>query len=112
MKQGEIYLVRWYPSVGHEFQKARPAVVLSSAENLKISNVVTFVAMTKTTESPIDDDIPVKKDDMNRLMEDSLIKVHHISSFDPRARIIKYIGVLSEEALQKIKTYLKKHFDL
>lgn len=111
MKQGQIYLVQWDPSVGHEFQKARPAVVLSSEVILKTSNLVTFAAITKTTKSPISDDILIRKDDLNRLMQDSLIKVHHISSFDQQ-RIIKYIGEVSEETFQGIKAYLRKHFDI
>ncbi len=111
MKQGDIYLIQWDISVGHEFQKARPAVILSSKITLKDSNLITFVAITKTTKSPINENILVKKNDTNRLMNDSLIKVHHISSFD-KQRVIKYIGNVSEEILEKMKNYLKKHFDL
>ena len=111
MKQGEIYLIQCDPSVGHEFQKARPAIVLSSEKTMEVSSLVTFVAITKTTRSPMDDDIPIQKDSKNRLMFDSLIKVHHISSFD-KSRVINYIGEVHEGVLLKIKTYLKKHFEM
>lgn len=111
MKQGDIYLVQWDPSVGHEFQKARPGIVISSDLPLKESSLVTFVAITHTLKTPVSDDIFIPKDAVNRLNGDSMIKVHHISSFD-RARIIKYIGEVSEDILDKIKAYLSKHFDL
>jgi mRNA interferase MazF len=111
MKQGEIYLVQYDPSTGHEFQKARPAIVLSSPYSLQTSNLVTFVAMTTKTKSPIADDIVIIKNNTNRLAADSLIKVQHISSFD-KQRIMGYIGEISKIELQKIKSYFIKHFDL
>lgn len=111
MKQGDIYLIQWDPSVGHEFQKARPAIILSSENILKKSNLITVMAVTKNTGTPIDDDIIIQKDSINRLMFDSLIKVHHISSFDI-SRKIKHIGNVSPDILEKIKKYLYKHFDL
>ena len=111
MKQGEIYLVQYDPSVGYEYKKTRPAIILSSEKNLKESNLVTVMAITGNTESPISDDILIRKDSENRLISDSLIKAHHISSFD-KSRMIKYIGIVSDEILRKIKHYLKIHFDL
>lgn len=111
MKQGEIYLLQWDPSVGHEFRKSRPGVVISSEKNLKKSNLVTFLPLTKTTTSPIREDIFIQKDAENRLMTNSLIKVHHISSFD-KTRIIRHIGEVSGPILNKTKQYLKGHFDL
>lgn len=111
MKQGDIYFIQWDPSIGHEFKKTRPAIILSSDETIKESNLITVMAITKNGNSPITDDIEIKKNDDNRLMYDSLIKVHHISSFD-KSRCKKYIGKIDEKKLKEIRQYLHKHFAL
>jgi len=111
MKQSDIYLIKWDPSVGHEFRKIRPSIIISNDETIRKNGVITCMPITKTTDSPIREDIHTLSDSLNRLKENSLIKVQHISSFD-KARIIKKIGVASEEIMQKIKDYIPKHFDL
>lgn len=111
MEQGDIYLVKWEPSVGHEFRKIRPSIIISTGSKTRKSNLFTTIPITKTTASPISDDIPMKKDSDNHLIENSLIKVQYISTFD-RSRAIKKIGTASEEVMQKIKSYIPKHFDL
>ncbi|MGE3278559.1 MAG: type II toxin-antitoxin system PemK/MazF family toxin [Candidatus Altimarinota bacterium] len=109
-RQGEIYLVQWNPAIGHEFQKTRPGVVISSNETIQKSQLVTFMAIT-ASGMPLDEDILIEKNNINRLAHDSAIKVHHISSFD-RKRILQYIGEVDQETMNAIKEYLKDHFDL
>ncbi len=111
MEQGDIYFIQWDPSVGHEFKKTRPAVILSSNKTIKASNLITVMAITKNSNSPMANDIEIKKDSNNRLMYDSLIKVYHISSFD-KSRCIKHIGKVKSEKFEEIKKYLFKHFSL
>lgn len=109
MKQGEIWLVRYDPSVGHEFQKDRPAVIISSNQALKYSSLITVLATTSSLAGTLRDDIKIKKDVKNRLYSDSVIKVCHISSFD-QERFIKRIGEVDEIILKRVKKYLQKHF--
>lgn len=111
IKQGEIYLVQWDPSLGHEFKKTRPGIVLSSERVLRQSNLVSFLPITTTTHSPIQEDILIQKNEKNRLLMDSLIKVQHVSSFD-KTRIVRHIGDVSDKILDQIKAYLRQHFDL
>jgi len=111
MKQGEIWLVRYDPSVGHEFQKTRPAVIASSNQSLRYSSLVTVMAITGNYDGCLPDDIKVGKDGYNKLFSDSVIKVCHISSFD-KGRFIKRIGIVNESTLSKIKEYIKKHFGI
>ncbi len=112
VEQGEIYLIQWNPSVGHEFRKMRPGIVLSSNQTLQKSNLITCVALTGNSQNCLPDDILISKNKENNLEEkSSVIKVHHISSFD-RQRFIKYIGKISPAVLQEIKKYLRKHFDI
>lgn len=111
MKQGEIWFVKYDPSVGHEFKKSRPAIIISSNQALQHSNLVTVMAITKNRDNCIDNDIKIKKDESNRLFTDSIIKVCHISSFD-KERFIKKIGIVDNEIFNKIKQYIGKHFDI
>jgi len=109
MKQGAIWLVRYDPSIGHEFQKTRPAVVVSSNLSLKYSNLITVMAIASGFDSGLADNIGIAKNNLNKLVVDSTINVCHISSFDER-RFVKKIGEVDNSILSKIKIYLKKHF--
>lgn len=111
MKQGEIWLVKYDPSIGHEFQKTRPAIILSSNSILKYANVVTAIAITSNSDSKISDDLELEKDDKNNLFSNSIIKIHHINSFD-KSRFIKKIGEIGNEKLREIKGYLMNYFEL
>lgn len=106
MKHGEIWLVKYDPSIGHEFQKTRPAIIISSNNILKYSNVVTVIAVTGSYDNKISDDIEIRKNNENNLFADSVIKIHHISSFD-KNRFVKKIGEIDSENLGKIKERLK-----
>ena len=111
VEYGGIYLVSFAPSVGHEYQGQRPAVVIQSDNQIKRSSLVTVMPLTSQVGKPHSDDIFVKKDKTNNLFSDSLVKVHSIESFD-QVRFIKKIGILDKGFLQQIQKYLKLHFDI
>ena len=110
-KYGEVYLVNFDPSTGHEYQKMRPAIVIQSDDQLKRTSFVTIMPLTSQIRKKWPEDILVKKNHSNCLFADSIIKVHSIASFD-KARFIKKIGVLDKQTMDEIKTYLKIHFGL
>ncbi|MFH1522872.1 MAG: type II toxin-antitoxin system PemK/MazF family toxin [Patescibacteria group bacterium] len=113
MKQGEIWWVCFDPSVGHEFQKKRPAIIVSSNSIIKYSNLITVIPITGSLNNCLDDDIKILKDKDNKLYSDSVIKVCHISTFDKdNNRFIKKIGTVDESMLEQIKKYLQKHFSI
>ena len=111
MKQGDIWLVKYDPSVGHEYKKERPAVVISAGVTIKKSNLITVMALTGQNDKFVIDDIKVAKNGGNKLFQDSLIKVYHITSFD-KTRFLKPIGQIGDVTLNKIKKYIEKHFDI
>ena len=113
MKQGEIWLVNFNPSVGHEFRKERPAIIISANPVIKYSNLITVMPITSNLDSCLNDDIKIFKDDENCLFTDSIIKVCSISSFDKNnGRFIKKVGTANEYIIDQIKKYIKKHFSL
>lgn len=106
---GHIYLVNFDPSIGKEYQKVRPALVVQS--DAIASELVTVIPISSKTEKQAVDDIHLSKDNHNRLLHDSLLKVRQISSFDKR-RFIHRIGEADEKAMNAVANYLRKHFNL
>ncbi len=108
-----LYLtgVNFNPSVGHEYQGKRPALVIESSRQIKKSNLITVAPLTSNLNNKTFDDIIIKKDSRNKLIKDSVIKVYEISSFD-YSRLINRIGAVNQEVMEQIKNYLKKHFDI
>lgn len=109
IKYGSIWWVSFAPSIGHEFQGRRPAVVIQADASLRRANLITVMPLTSQIGKPHGDDIMVKTDKHNNLYADSLVKVQHIESFD-HARFLKQIGHMSGEDMKKIREYLKIHF--
>lgn len=108
---GDIVWTDFDPSVGHEYQDKRPAVVIQSDEQLHKSNLVTVVPITSSVTKATRDDIKVSVDSNNKLRRDSVIKMYCITSFDYK-RLKKKIGTLDSNSITLIKQYLKKHFNL
>jgi mRNA-degrading endonuclease toxin of MazEF toxin-antitoxin module len=111
LKFGDIVWAEFNPSVGHEYQDKRPAIVIQSDEQLKRSNLVTVIPLTSQSGNIIGDDIIISADQENNLRVDSVAKVYCLTSFD-YLRFVKKIGRIREEEALLIKNYLKKHFDL
>jgi len=108
---GDIAWVNFDPSVGHEFQKKRPAIIIQSKEQLQKSNLVTIIPLTSNISNCEEDDILISVDGENHLKNDSVVKVYYITSFDS-SRFIKKIGKINADKAFLIKLYLKKHFGL
>ena len=111
LQYGSIYFVEFDPSTGHEFQKTRPAVLLSSSKLIKKSSLISCVPFTGNTGNHVEGDILVKKTRQNNLFMDSVLKSRHISTFDKR-RIKKYVGDLEGTSLEKLKKQIVQNFDL
>ena len=108
---GDVVWVKFDPSIGHEFQCKRPAIVVQSNEQLTKSNLVTVIPLTSNTGNITPDDIVVAMDSDNNLRTDSIAKVYCITSFD-YSRFDKKIGTINAVISTAIKLYLKKHFNL
>jgi mRNA interferase MazF len=108
---GDVVWVQFDPSVGHEYQNKRPAVVVQSDEQLIKTSLVTIIPLTSKKDNRMTDDILVEAGKENNLMFDSLAKVYCITSFDYE-RFEKVIGKINSETMVKIRGYLKKHFGI
>ena len=108
---GDVVWVEFDPSVGHEYQGKRPAIVVQSNKQLVKSNLVTIIPLTSKMDNFISDDILIEANGENNLMTNSIAKVYCLTSFD-YSRFKKVIGKIDKEAIIKIKNYLKKHLDI
>ena len=111
VKYGDILWVQFDPSVGHEFQDKRPALVIQADRQIMKSNLVTVVPITSNKANKTSDDIVVEPDSDNGLRHTSVIKVYDIVSCDYQ-RLIGRIGVVSSELSEQVRQYLKRHFDI
>ena len=101
-QRGQIWLVNFDPSFGHEYKKVRPAIIIQQEKYIASSNLLTVIPISSKTAKPTELDILLIKDNQNRLMKDSLIKTKQISSFDKR-RFIKLIGTVNEHKMEKLE---------
>jgi mRNA interferase MazF len=111
MKQGEIWLVNFSPSFGHEFRKERPALIIESDSEIKKSSVATVMPLTSNLGNKVNNDFLIQKNNKNKLFKDSVLKVSYIKSFDKK-RFKKRLGEIKKTTLKKVQKYISKHFDL
>ncbi len=109
-EQGDIFFIKFGPSEGHEYEKIRPAVILTKTGIISHANVISVVPLTGSTDNKITEDILLKKDKTNNLFQDSIIKMHHITACNYQNRCIKYIGKVDPETWKKIQDKIKEMF--
>jgi mRNA interferase MazF len=109
MKQGDIYFVNFDSSVGREYKKTRPALIVQSQSVCENSSLVTVMPITSQISKYEDLDVFISKDAKNRLMNDSVIMVRQISTLDKR-RLLRKIGEVNSPVIRKVRGYLRKHF--
>lgn len=110
-KQKQIWLINFEPSFGHEYRKVRPGLIVEDTPFIQPGNLITIVPISSKTEKQLELDLHLSKDNLNRLMKDSLIKTHQISSFD-KDRFIKYIGECSPQVFENLKENIIRYLGL
>lgn len=104
--RGQIWLVDFDPSFGHEYKKTKPALNIQQKQYIASGNLLTVIPVSLKTTKVNEFDVIEKKDPQNRLMKDSLLKTNQISSFDKR-RFIKLIGIPNEEIMMDVDNNIR-----
>lgn len=73
-KKGQIWLVNFDPSIGHEYQKTRPALIIESDKYIPLGSLITVVPLSSKIDKSTLLDVLIAHDNQNRLISDSLIK--------------------------------------
>ena len=105
-QRGQIWIVNFDPSVGHEYKKIRPALIIQHERYILSSNLLTVIPISSKVEKFTELDVIVEKDTRNRLMKNSLLKIKQISSFDKK-RFFKFIGILDEQTMKAVNNNIQ-----
>ena len=105
--RGEIYLVEFDPSRGHEIQKTRPAVIIQNDIGNRYSSVTIVAAVTsKLSPTPYPVEVGVAPSKGNGLALPSAINLGQIRSVD-RERLVKRLGALNAATMRRVDEALK-----
>ena len=112
INQYEIWIADLNHKIGSETGKVRPVLILQT-------NLLNRISHPSTIISPLTTNIQVKSDilrvhlkkGMANLNEDCDVMVDHIRAIDNN-RLIKKVGSLPDEIIQKIKENINIIFDL
>jgi mRNA interferase MazF len=96
-KKGEIYLVNFDPTTGHEVKKKRPALILSNNIHNQYSPLVTVAPVPKKTTG---------------LNENSKIMIIQLRSLDKKRLLNKIGNIGDKEITNKINKVITEHFGL
>lgn len=108
IKQGEIWLIEFFPKVGSEIAKQRPAVIVS-ADEIGILPLKTVVPITEWSlqYSSYPWMIKIENNIQNGLSKTSAVDCFQIKNFS-HDRFINKIGQLDSDTIYKIHTTIAK----
>ena len=112
MNQKEIWLINLDPTIGAEIKKTRPCIIL----NDDVIGVLPLKIIAPITDhKPKYNQVPwmikLEMDAQNNLQKKSVIDVFQIRSVS-QLRLIKKVGTITDEHLQKVFTALKIVFGM
>jgi len=106
IKRGDIVLTDLEPVKGSEQGKIRPCLVIQNDIGNRISPTTIIAAITSKTEKEYPFTAFVQKGEGN-LPADSLIMCNHLRTISIEQRIIKKLGSLGPETMNKVNEALK-----
>jgi mRNA interferase MazF len=100
-KRGDIFLVAFDPTVGHEIQKTRPAVVIQNEISNQYSPITIVAAISSQFASPPYPREVVVEPGESGLPKTSAVVVNLIRSID-RRRLVKRMGRLDAVTMRRV----------
>jgi len=100
-RRGDIYLINFDPTVGHEIKKTRPALIIQNDIANRYSSITIVAAITsKINPSPYPTEVPILSNDSG-LPLDSAVLLNQLRSVDHQ-RLIKRIGRVNSEIMRQV----------
>jgi mRNA interferase MazF len=107
VRRGDIFLVSFDPTVGHEIQKTRPALVIQNNIGNQYSPLTIVAAITSTLPlTPYPVEVVIDPSSSNGLNTRSVIRLDHIRTID-RHRLIKRLGRADRVAMEQVDGAIK-----
>jgi mRNA interferase MazF len=110
-KKGEIYLVNFDPTIGHEVKKKRPAIIISNNIHNQFSPLVTVAPLSSNINKVYPFEVYIPKESTG-LNENSKIMIIQLRSIDKKRLINKIGNIEDKEIINKINKMISEHFDL
>lgn len=105
-RRGEVYLVSFDPTVGHEIQKTRPAVIIQNDVSNLYSPITIVAAISSQFADPPHPREVIIQPGKSGLIRTSAAVLSQIRSVD-RKRLIKRLGSIDAPTLHEIDDALK-----
>jgi mRNA interferase MazF len=100
-RRGEIYLVSFDPTVGHEINKTRPALVIQNDVSNQYSPITIMAAISSQFGDPPHPREVVVDPGRSGLLKASAVVLNQIRSVD-RQRLVRRIGRVDAATLRRI----------
>src|SRR5260370_36328420 len=101
-RRGEIYLVAFDPTIGHEIRKTRPAVVIQNDVSNQYSPITIVAAVSSQfADPPHPREVPLPAGAKTGLSQPSAVILNQIHSID-RARLHKRLGALDKATTRQV----------
>jgi mRNA interferase MazF len=110
-KRGEIYLVDFEPARGAEIKKTRPALILQNDTSNRYSPITIVAAITSKFDATLYPTEVLIKASEGGLSIDSVVLLNQIRSID-KGRLVKRLGTLKQQTMQKVEDALRISLDL
>ena len=110
IRRGDLFLVNFDPTVGAEAKKIRPALVVSNNINNRHSPIVSISPITSNVTRVYSFEVEIPAG-TGRLKTRSKVMVNQTRAVD-KVRLIKRLGRLPDDIMEKIDDALKLHYDL
>lgn len=113
-KKGEIYLVNFHPTIGHEEkeeeeEEERPALIISHNIHNRYSPLVTVAPLSSSVDKVYPFEVYISKG-MAGLNDNSKIMIIQLRSIDKK-RLLNKIGTIEdEEILSQVYGVIGEHF--
>jgi mRNA interferase MazF len=104
--RGEVYLVAFDPTVGHEIRKTRPAVVVQNNVSNQYSPITIVAAISSQFADPPHPREVIIELGKSGLDVRSAVILNQIRSVD-RKRLVKRLGVLDAATMRRVDEALK-----
>ena len=107
VRRGELYLVAFDPTVGHEIQKTRPALIIQNDVGNQYSPLTIVAAVTsKVSPIPFPVEVVVEPAIGKGLKIRSAVRLDQIRTIDQQ-RLIKRLGSVDSTTMRRVDEAIK-----
>lgn len=100
-RRGEIYLVSFDPTVGHEIKKTRPALIIQNNVSNQYSPITIVAAISSQFSNPPHPREVILPTGTTGLGKPSAVVLNQLRSVD-RMRLVKRLGTVESSTMKKI----------